>query len=159
MKTKAGERVFIDVVGPITPSSVDGFGNFVIFMDEYSSHACVRFMRHKNQALQKFKEYLAENGTPRILRSDNGNEYSNKSFEQFCTDNKIKREYTVPETPEKNGVEEQYNQTVVEIVGNLLTVTKPRKSFWLRVADIAAFVRNLVKKDKTNESSYEKFWG
>ena len=38
-------------------------------------------------------------------------------------------------------------------------MTKPRKSFWLRVADIAAFVRNLVKKDKTNESSYEKFWG
>ena len=70
--SKAGERVFTDVVGPMTPSSVDGFRYFVIFIDDYSSHACVKFMRHKNQALQKFKEYLAENGIPRILRSDNG---------------------------------------------------------------------------------------
>ena len=73
--SKAGERVFTVVVGPITPSIVDGFRYFVIFIDDYySSHACVKFMRHKNQALQKFKEYLAENGTPRILRSDNGTE-------------------------------------------------------------------------------------
>ena len=53
--SKAGERVFIDVVGPITPSSVDGFGNFVIFMDEYSSHAFVRFMRHKKSSSAKIQ--------------------------------------------------------------------------------------------------------
>ena len=112
--SKAGERVFTDVVGPITPSSVDGFRYFVTFIDDYSSHVCVKFMRHKNQALQKFKEYIAENGTPRILRSDNGTEYTNKSFKLFCTNNKIKREYLDPETPEQNGVAERYNRTVVE---------------------------------------------
>ena len=57
--SKAGERVFTDVVGPITPSSLDGFRYFVTFIDDYSSHACVKFMRHKNQALQKFEEYIA----------------------------------------------------------------------------------------------------
>ena len=72
--SKAGEIVFTDVVGPITPSSVDGFRYFITFDDDCSSHACVKFMRHKNQALQKFKEYIAENGTPRIIRSDNGTE-------------------------------------------------------------------------------------
>ena len=70
-------------------------------------------MRHKNQALQNFKGCLAENGTPRILRSDNGTEFTNKSFKRFRTD-KIKREYTVPETQEQNGVAERYNRTVVE---------------------------------------------
>ena len=54
--SKAGERVFTDVVGPIMPSSVDGFRYFVTFIDDYSSHVCVKFMRHKNQALRKFKE-------------------------------------------------------------------------------------------------------
>ena len=54
--SKAGERVFTDVVGPIAPSSVDRLRYFVTFIDDYSSHVCVKFMRHKNQALQKFKE-------------------------------------------------------------------------------------------------------
>ena len=88
-------------------------------------------MRHKNEALQKFKEYLAENGTPRILRSDNGTKYTNKSFKQFCTNNKIKREYTVLETPEQNGVAERYNRTVVETARSLLIKSKLAKSYWL----------------------------
>ena len=42
--SKAGERVITDVVGPITPPpSVDGFRYFVTFIDDYSSHACVKF--------------------------------------------------------------------------------------------------------------------
>ena len=99
---------------------------FVTFYDDYSSHACVKFMRHKNQALHKFKEYIAENGTPRILRSDNGTKYTNKSFNHFCTNNKIKRDYTVPEFPEQNGVAERYNPTVVETARSLLIESKLR---------------------------------
>ena len=152
---KAGERVFTDVVGLITPSSVDGFRYFFTFIDDNSSHAYVKFMRHKNQALQKFKEYLAEIDTPRILRSDNGTEYTNKNFKQFCTNNKIKEGYTVPETPEQNGVAERYNRTVVETARDLLIESKLPESYWLKTVDAAAFVRNLVKKDKTDKSSYE----
>ena len=122
--TNARERVFNDVVGPIIPSSKDGFRYFVTFVDEYSSHACVKFMRHKNHVLQKFKEYIAECGTPRILQSDNGTEYTNKNFKKFCTNNKIKNEYTVPETPEQNGVAERYNRTVVETARSLLIESK-----------------------------------
>ena len=156
--SKAGERVFTDVVGPITPSSVDGFRSSVTFFDDYSPHACVKFMRHKNQALQRFKEYLVENGTPRILRSDKGTEYTNKSFKQFSTNNKIKREYTIPETPEQNGVAERYNRTVVETARSLLIESKLPVSYWLRAVDTAAYERNLVRKDKNDENSDEKFW-
>ena len=155
--SKAGERVFTDVVGPITPSSVDGFRYFLTFIDDYSSHACVKFMRHKNQALQKFKEYIAENGTPRILRSDNGTKYTNKSFKQFCTNNKIKREYTVPETPEQNGVAEQYNRTFVETARSLLIESKLPKSYWLRAVDTAAYVRNLVKRTRLTKAPTKNF--
>ena len=67
IKNKASkplERVFTDVVGPVTPSSVDGCRCFVTFYDEYSSHACVKFMRTKNEVHQKFKEYFAHYRTP-----------------------------------------------------------------------------------------------
>ena len=39
-----------------------------------------------------------------------------KSFNHFCANNKIKRDYTVPETSEQNGVAERYNRTVVELL-------------------------------------------
>ena len=68
------------------------------------------------------------------------------------------REYTVPETPEQNGVAERYNRTVVETARSLLIESKLPKSYWLRAVDTAAYVRNLVKKDKTDKSPYEKFW-
>ena len=69
-------------------------------------------MRHKNQVLQKFKEYFAECGTQRLHRSNNGTENSNKNITNFCTNIKIKRESNG--TPEQTGVAERYNQTVVE---------------------------------------------
>ena len=157
--SKAHERVVSDVVGPITPSSKDGYRYFVTFIDEYSSHACVKFIRHKSEVLQKFKEYIAECGTPQILRSDNGTEYTNKNFKNYCTNNKVKQEYTVPETPEQNGVAERYNRTVVETARSLLIESKLPKCYWLRAVDTAAYARNLVKKDKNEKTPYEKFWG
>ena len=36
-------------------------------------------MKYKTQALQTFKEYVAQNGRPKILRTDNGTEYKNKA--------------------------------------------------------------------------------
>ena len=129
------------------------------FIDEYSSHACVKFMRYKNEVLQKFKEYLDEYGAPGTLRSDNGTEYTNKKFKRLSTNNKIKREYTVPETPEQNGVAERYNRTVVETARRFLIESKLPKSYWLQAVDTAVYVRNLVKRDANDERSYEKIWG
>ncbi len=41
-------------------------------------------MSKKSQAFVKFKEYVAEFGTPRRLRTDNGAEYTSKQFKDYC---------------------------------------------------------------------------
>ena len=92
----------------------------------------------------------------RILWSENGTEHTNKSFNHFCNNNKIKREYTVPETPEQNGVAERYNRTVVETARSLLIESKLPKSYWLKAVDRATYVINLVKKDKTEKNLQKK---
>ena len=81
--SKARESVFTNVVGPITASNVDGFGYFVTFIDKHRLNACVKFTQYKNQAFERFKQYIAENGTPGILRPDSGTQYTNKSFKHF----------------------------------------------------------------------------
>jgi transposase InsO family protein len=42
----------------------------------------------------------------KILRSDNGGEYTSKEFVNFCKDVGIKRELTTSYNPQQNGVAE-----------------------------------------------------
>jgi transposase InsO family protein len=69
--------------------------------------------------LAKFQEFKAqvENHTGRkikVLRSDNGGEYTSKYFNSFCVEAGIKREFTVPYKPQQNGVVERKNKTIIE---------------------------------------------
>ena len=69
-----------------------------------------------------------------LLRSDNGAEYTSRQFKEFCRDSKVKQEFTVPETPQQNGVAERFNRTLVEM-GTVLTVliqAKLPKKYWVR---------------------------
>jgi transposase InsO family protein len=75
------------------------------------------FLETKDEVLGKFKEFkpLVENLSERkikILRSDNGREYTSNEFESFCRDAGIKRELTTPYNPQQNGVSERkYSET------------------------------------------------
>ena len=126
--TQKLERVYSDVFGPVSPSSIGGNRYAISFIDEFSGYAVVKFMKYKTQALQTFKEYVAQYGRPKILRTDNGTDYKNKAFKKFCISKEIAREFTVPETPEQKGVAERFNRTVVEAARCLLIHSKlPKK--------------------------------
>ena len=49
------------------------------------------------------KRFVADIGVPRAFRTDNGTEYSNSMFVDFCNDLRIRREFTAPFTPQQNG--------------------------------------------------------
>ena len=60
---------------------------------------------------------LVENLTGKkikVLQSNNGGEYVDKNFTDFCARESIKREWTAPYNPEHNGVAERKNGTIVE---------------------------------------------
>ena len=66
-------------------NSLGGNQYFVTFIDDKSRFTAVYFMKSKDQVLEKFKEYeaMVTNTTEkkiRILRSDNGGEYTSKEF-------------------------------------------------------------------------------
>ena len=73
----------------------------------------------------KFKEFkaLIENLSEKkikILRSDNGGEYTSKEFANFCKDAGIKRKLTTPYNPQQNGVAERKNKTIMEAVNTMI---------------------------------------
>jgi transposase InsO family protein len=95
-------------------SSISGYVYYVSFIDDYSHKDLDIF-----EVFSKFKEFksLIENLSVRkILRSDNGGEYTSKEFVNFCKDVGIKRELTTPYSPQQNGVVERKNRTMLEAV-------------------------------------------
>lgn len=75
-------------------------------------------MKTKDEVFDRFREFkaLVENATGKkikVLRSDNGGEYINKDFTDFCSKEGIKREWTSPYNPRQNGITEPKNITIV----------------------------------------------
>ena len=57
---------------------------------------------------------LEANLPVRKMRSDNGTEFKNAILNEFCTEKGISRQFSAPRTPQKNGVVERKNMTLVE---------------------------------------------
>ena len=83
------ERVYSDVIGPVSPSSIGGNRYAISFIDEFSGYAIVNFMKYQTQALQTFNEYVGQHGRSNILRTENLTQYKNKGFKNFCISKEI----------------------------------------------------------------------
>ena len=84
---------------------------------DYSRLTWVAFLKEKSEAFEKFKVFkaLVENQTGKrlkVVRSYRGGEFSSEEFKDFCYKNGIKREYTIPGTPQQNGVVDRQNISV-----------------------------------------------
>nr|GEV38815.1 hypothetical protein [Tanacetum cinerariifolium] len=50
----------------------------------------------------------------KVIRSENGTEFKNSDLNQFCGIKGIKRVFSIPRTPQQNGIAERKNKTVIE---------------------------------------------
>ena len=76
-----------------------------MFVDSASRLQRPYGVREKSAAaiLSVVKRFVADMGVPRAFRTDNGTEYSNSMFVDFCNGLGIRREFTAPYTPQQNG--------------------------------------------------------
>ena len=51
----------------------------------------------------------------KMLRTDNGTEYTSDRFEVFCAEEGIKHQLIVAYSPQQNGVSERKNRIVIEM--------------------------------------------
>ena len=98
------DMVHIDTAGPF-PESLGGSRYVVMFVDSAS-----RFQRpygtwdkSASAILGVVQRFVADMGLPRAFWTDNGTEYTNSEFVEYCNSIQIRRELTVPYTPQQNG--------------------------------------------------------
>nr|GEX31287.1 uncharacterized mitochondrial protein AtMg00810-like [Tanacetum cinerariifolium]GEX40647.1 uncharacterized mitochondrial protein AtMg00810-like [Tanacetum cinerariifolium] len=60
----------------------------------------------------------------KIIRCDNEGGFKNKEMNEFCTKKGIKREFSNARTPQKNGVAERMNRTLIEAARTMLADAK-----------------------------------
>ena len=113
------DLIHSDLCGPMSFVSLRGFEYYVTFIDDHSRKTWIYFLRSKKfeEVLQRFQEFkaLVENQNGRRIQaliSDNGGEYTSKEFDEYCRQESIQRQLTIPYTLEQNGVAERKNISV-----------------------------------------------
>eukprot|EP00253_Pinus_taeda_P007785 PITA_07785 len=141
------ELVHTDICGPMQTRSLGGAYYFLLFVDDCTRFSWVYFLSKKSQAFQYFKEFkvMIENQTAKkikILRSDQGGEYRLNEFMNFCKQHGIIQQFTVPHSPQQNGVAERKNQTLVECARSMLQGKGISNGLWAEAINTAVYLKN-----------------
>ena len=102
--TASLDLVHIDTAGP-SPESLGGSRYVVMFVDSASRFQRPYGTRDKSASaiLGVVQRFVADTGVPRAFRTDDGAEYTNLAFVEYCNNFQIRRELTAPYTPQQNG--------------------------------------------------------
>ncbi|KAK8686045.1 hypothetical protein V6N13_125073 [Hibiscus sabdariffa] len=149
-----------DVCGPMNTQARGGFHYFITFTDDFSRYGYIYLMRHKSEALEKFKEFRNEvqnqhGKSIKALRSDRGGEYLSHEFDELLKECGIVSQLTPPGTPRWNGVSERRNRTLLDMVRSMMSHSDLPISFWGHALEIAAFTLNRVPSKSVQKTPHE----
>ncbi|KAH9658076.1 Integrase catalytic domain-containing protein [Citrus sinensis] len=158
--------IHFDLWGPAQVDSLSGCRYFLSLIDDYSTMVWVYALKTKDEVLERFKKWkiLVETQTSlkvKALRTNNGLEFCNKDFGDFCDRHEIMRHKTVIHTPQQNGLAERMNRTLMdkksepaENENNSYQLVRDRKRRIVRppkrfvVADLIAYALTVYKRFK-----------
>nr|GEY43002.1 retrovirus-related Pol polyprotein from transposon TNT 1-94 [Tanacetum cinerariifolium] len=87
-------------------------------------------------------------------------EFKNSDLNQFCGMKGIKREFSVPRTPQQNGIVERKNRTLIKVARTMLADSVLPIPFWAEAVNIVCYVQNRVLVTKPhNKTFYELLHG
>ena len=114
------EIIHTDVCGPMSVEARGEYRYFLTFTDDLSRYGYIYLMKHKSETFEKFKGFQSEvenhrNKKIKFLRSDRGGEYLSYEFDLHLKQCEIVSQLMPPGTPQRNGVSERCNHTLLDI--------------------------------------------
>ncbi|KAK2383145.1 putative mitochondrial protein [Trifolium repens] len=161
--SKVLELLHMNLMGPMQVGSLGGKRYALVVVDDYSRYTWVNFIREKSDAFDDFKELCIqiqrEKGSNVVrIRSDHGREFENSKFNEFCSTEEIKHEYSSPITPQQNGIVERKNRTIQESARFMLHAKNIPYHFWAEAMNTACYVHNRVTLRKGTTSTLYELW-
>src|SRR3954449_3157821 len=141
-----------------------GYRYFVTLTDDLSRYGYIYLMKHKSETFVKFKEFKNEvenhrNRKIKFLRSDRGGEYLSYEFSTHMKECGIVSQLTPAKTPQRNGVTERRNRTLLDMVRSMMSLTDLPLSFWGYALETAAFTLNRAPSKSVETTPYELWFG
>jgi transposase InsO family protein len=158
------EIIHTDVCGPMSVSARGGYRYFITFTDDLSRYGYIYLIKHKSETFEKFKEFQSEvenhrNKKIKFLRSDRGGEYLSYEFGMHLKKYGIVPQLTPAGTPQRNGVSERRNRTLLDMVRSMISLTDLPLSFWGYALETAAFTLNRAPSKSVETTPYELWFG
>nr|GEU92871.1 putative ribonuclease H-like domain-containing protein [Tanacetum cinerariifolium] len=153
------------VTKPTFVKSLNKKNYYLVITDDYSRFTWVFFLATKDETTPILKTFLTglENQLTlkvKVIRSDNGTELKNSDLNHFCGLKGIKREFSVPRTPQQNGIAERKNKTLIKAARTMLADLLLPIPFWAEAVNTACNVHNRVLVTKPhNKTPYELLHG
>jgi transposase InsO family protein len=129
------ELVHGDLCSPVTPATPAGNRYILLLVDDATRFMWAVLLPSKDAAAEAIKKVkvAAEVESRRklkVLRTDNGGEFTAAECTAYCANECIKRHFSAPYSPQQNSVVEHRNQTVVAMAQALLKQRRMPSRFW-----------------------------
>ena len=110
----------------------------------------------------KYKEFVAKASNkfqrkPKILRSDNGGEYTGSKLINYLKQEGIRLQTSVPYSPSQNGVAERKNRSIVEMSKCMLPDAGIPLNYWGEAVKTSVYLQNRLPTKATDKNLLE-FW-
>jgi hypothetical protein len=143
------QLLHMDTVGPPRVRFMGGKWYVLVIVDDYSRYSWIFFLESKDEVFEHFRLLALRfnNEHPNCLkaiRSDNGTEFRNTSFDEFCLEHDIDQQFSASRIPQQNGVMKRKNSTLVEMARTVLDEHRTPKLFWANAINTACYISNRI---------------
>eukprot|EP00833_Pecoramyces_ruminatium_P010680 jgi/Orpsp1_1/1184712/evm.model.c7180000090672.1 len=158
--TEPFERIHMDTV-TIKQESLYGNKYIISILDDFTRFGWVLFIKDKKKVFETFFDWYTQvrnifNKPIKYIRTDNGTEFSNNRFEEFCNRNGIIHEFSTPRTPQQNGRVERLHGTIISNARAMLQDSKLNHVFWEDAVRTSNYLHNrLPHKGNNNKIPFE----
>ena len=159
------QLLHLDLFGPIRFPSLASKRYCLVIVDDFSRFTWCYFLQTKDEAANYIKDFIVQVERQfelqvKTLRSDNGTEFRNENLDSFCINKGIMRQFSIPRTPQQNGVVERKNKTLIEAARSMLADSGLPLTFWAEAVNTACYIQNRVLVNKRHaKTSYEILHG
>lgn len=161
-----GDLIHLDVWGPYKVPTIEGYRYFLTVVDDFTRSVWVFLLKSKSEVfgnIELFYNLLFTQFDKRIkiVRSDNGTEFTNNNVSNFFKDKGIIHQTTIAYTPQQNGIAERKHRHLLNVARSLLFQSGIPLQYWGDTILTAAYIINRtpssVLKGKTlYEMMYSK---
>ena len=152
------DLIHSDIWGPAPVPTEGGSKYFVIFVDDFSRYTWIYLLHHRSELVsiyQTFHKMIETqfNRTVKVFRSDNAQEYNDKSFLSFLDSHGTLPQRSCPYTSQQNGRAERKHRHILDVVRTLLISASLPERFWGEAALTAVYTINRIPSPTTHIKS------